>query len=78
MCGGVFDAEGQRVSHVRRYTGGAYGEEGDRRQCGGCRRWVSRANYARHVRACGRVEAGGGGGCWGAGCWGWGWEGGTG
>ena len=34
--------------------------EGDRRQCGGCRRWVSRANYARHVRACGRVEAGGG------------------
>ena len=40
-------------------TGGAYGGEGDRRQCGGCRRWVSRANYARHVRACGRVEAGG-------------------
>ena len=32
--------------------------EGDRRQCGGCRRWVSRANYARHVRACGRGEAG--------------------
>ena len=35
------------------------GGEGDRRQCGGCRRWVSRANYARHVRACERVEAGG-------------------
>ena len=25
----------------------------------GCKRWVSRANYARHVRACGRVEVGG-------------------
>ena len=36
-----------------------YGGEGDRRQCGGCKRWVSRANYARHVRSCGRVEAGG-------------------
>ena len=34
-------------------------EEGDRRQCGGCRRWVSRANYDKHVRVCGRVEAGG-------------------
>ena len=21
----------------------------------GCKRWVSRANYARHVRACGRL-----------------------
>ena len=58
-CGRGFDAKGQRVSHVRSCTGGAYGEEGDRRQCGWCRRWVSRANYARHVRACGRVEAGG-------------------
>ena len=58
-CGRGFDAEGQRVSHVRSCTGGAYGGEGDRRQCGGCKRWVSRANYARHVRSCGRVEAGG-------------------
>ena len=58
-CGRGFDAKGQRVSHVRSCTGGAYGEEGDRRQCGWCRRWVSRANYARHVRACGRVEVGG-------------------
>ena len=41
-----------------------YGGKGDRRQCGGCKWWVSRANYARHVRACGRVEVGGGG-CWG-------------
>ena len=38
----------------------------DRRQRGGCKRWVSRANYARHVRTCGRVEVVGG--CWGAGC----------
>ena len=37
--------------------GGGVRGEGDRRQCGGCKRWVSRANYARHVRACGRVEA---------------------
>ena len=33
--------------------------EGDRWQCGGCKRWVSRANYARHVRMCGRVEVAG-------------------
>ena len=65
-CGRGFDAEGQMVSHVRSCRGGAYGGEGDRRQCGGCGRWVSRANYARHVRACGRVEAGGAVG--GAGC----------
>ena len=57
-CGRGFDAEGQRVSHVRSCTGGAYGGEGDRRQCGGCKRWVSRANYARHVRACGRGAVG--------------------
>ena len=44
--------------------GGAYGGEGYRRQCGGCKRWVSRANYARHVRACGRVEVGGAVGGW--------------
>ena len=56
-CGRGFDAEGQRVSHVRSCMGGAYGGEGDSRQCGGCKRWVSRANYARHVRSCGRVEA---------------------
>ena len=57
-CGRGFDAEGQRVSHVRSSTGGAYGGEGDRRQCGGCRRWVCRANYPWHVRACRRVEDG--------------------
>ena len=53
--------------------GRGFDAEGQRRQCGGCKRWVSRANYARHVRACGRVEVGGllGAGCWGAGCWGW-------
>ena len=44
--------------------------EGDRRQCGGCKRWVSWANYARHVRTCGRVEVGGGA-IGGAGSWGW-------
>ena len=33
------------------------GGEGDRRQCGGCKRWVSRANYARYVRG---VQEGGG------------------
>ena len=58
-CGGNFDAEGQRVSHVRSCTGGAYGEKEDRKQCGGCKRWVSQANYARHVRTGGRVDEGG-------------------
>ena len=33
--------------------------EGDWRQCKGCKRWVSRANYARHVRTCGSVDVGG-------------------
>ena len=49
-CGG---AEGEPRQEL--YGWGVRGE-GDRRQCGGCKRWVSRANYARHVRACGRVE----------------------
>ena len=61
-CGRGFDAEMQRMSHVRSCTGGAYGGERDRRQCGGCKRWVSRANYARHDRTCGRVDVGGAGG----------------
>ena len=44
ISGRGFDAEEQRVSHMRSCTDGAYGWEGDRRQCGGCKRWVSRAN----------------------------------
>ena len=54
-----FDVERQRVSHVSSCTGGAYGGEGDGRQCGECKRWVSQANYARHARTCGRVDVGG-------------------
>ena len=52
-CGRGFDAEGQRVSHVRSCTEGEYG---------GCKRWVSRANYAWHVRTCESVDVGGAGG----------------
>ena len=47
------------MSHVRSCTGGAYGEKEDRKQCGGCKRWVSQANYARHVRTGGRIDEGG-------------------
>ena len=37
-CGRAFDVEVQRVSHVRSCTGGTYVGEGNRRQCGGCKR----------------------------------------
>ena len=36
--------KGQRVSHLRSCTGGAYNSEGDMRQCVGCERWASQAN----------------------------------
>ena len=38
-----------------------WGARGDMRLAGGCKRWVSWANYARHVRSCGREYVGGGG-----------------
>ena len=60
------------MSHVRSCTGRAYGGEGDMRQCGGCKRWVSQITYARHVRTCGRVDVGDVGGAGGgAECCGW-------
>ena len=31
---------------------------------GGCKRWVSLENYARHVKTCGRVEVRGAVGGW--------------
>ena len=52
-CGKEMKTEGARASHERTCTGGAVeGEEGGRKQCGRCRRWVSSSNYARHVRGC--------------------------
>lgn len=55
-CRRVFESEGNRISHERSCTGGAYEEGRDRRQCGGCERWISKANYARHVRGCERAR----------------------
>ena len=50
-CMNEFMTEGNRKEHERTCTGG--GRVGDRRECGVCGRWVSRSNYARHVRGCG-------------------------
>ena len=33
--------------------------EGNMRECGLCGVWMSRANYARHIRTCGLSEKGG-------------------
>ena len=67
------DVEGFRCGwsesewHEELYGWGVRGE-GERRQCGGCKKRVSRANFARHVRTCVRVDVGGAGG---TGCSGW-------
>ena len=42
--------EGNRKAHRRTCTGG--GRTDNTRQCGACGAWVSKANYARHVRGC--------------------------
>ena len=55
-CGVEVETEGALVNHERSCGGGRV--EGNRRECGGCGRWVQAGNYARHVRVCG----GGGGG----------------
>ena len=52
-CGKEMTTEGARASHERSCTGGAReGGEAGRRQCGVCGGWVSRSNYARHMRRC--------------------------
>ena len=65
LCECEFVTEGNRKAHRVTCTGG--GRTSSSRQCGGCGAWVTRGNYARHVRGCtggaiARGESGGGGG----------------
>ena len=50
LCQCEFMTEGNRKAHRGTCTGG--GRTDSTRQCGGCGVWVSRSNYARHVRGC--------------------------
>ena len=50
LCGVEFSMEGNRKTHRMSCTGGGMRENS--RQCGRCDSWVSRGNYARHVRRC--------------------------
>ena len=50
LCECEFETEGNRKVHRLTCTGG--GRTDSSRQCGGCGGWVSRGNYARHVRGC--------------------------
>ena len=54
MCGEDFRSEGNRKVHRRTCGGGSM--DGHLRQCGGCRVWITRGNYARHVRRCRTVR----------------------
>ena len=54
VCGMSVETEVVRVNHERSCTGGA-DEVNGRRQCGRCDTWITKGNYARHVRGC-RVE----------------------
>ena len=57
-CGCDFMTEGNRKAHWDTCTGG--GRTDSSRQCGRCGGWVSRGNYARHLRGCaGGVGVGG-------------------
>ena len=49
-CGGVYLTEIACEMHERTCGGGRV--DGNRRECGVCGTWVSRANYARHLRSC--------------------------
>ena len=51
-CGEQMKTEGAKKNHEKTCLGGAGGTDG-RRECGRCARWVTRTNYARHVRVCG-------------------------
>ena len=51
LCGCEFVTEGNRKAHRWTCTGGGSTESS--RQCGICGGWVSKPNYARHVRRCG-------------------------
>jgi hypothetical protein len=51
ICREVFETEGAKKNHARTCMGGARGMAG-RRECGRCGSWVTKGNYARHVRGC--------------------------
>jgi len=50
ICGLVLQTEGARVNHRVSCLGGEQRE--GRRECGQCGSWVTKGNYARHVRTC--------------------------
>ena len=53
-CGVACETEVACMMYERTCAGGGVG--GSRRECDVCKVWISRANYARHVRACGGRE----------------------
>ena len=60
VCGMACETEVACMMHERSCAGGRLTES--RRECGVCGEWMSRTNYARHVRSCGErgVEGAGG------------------
>jgi len=54
-CGVNVETEVARMAHERTCGGG--GVDGNRRECEVCGVWITKANYARHVRVC-RERAG--------------------
>ena len=49
-CGMSVETEGAKVNHERTCMGGD--QMGNRRECGRCGKWLTKGNYARHVRRC--------------------------
>jgi hypothetical protein len=56
-CGVNVETEGAKVNHERTCLGGRV--EANRRECVRCGTWITKGNYARHVRGCGRGDVGG-------------------
>ena len=50
-CGVNVETEGAKANHERTCLGGRV--EGNRRECASCGAWVTKGNYASHVRSCG-------------------------
>ena len=51
-CGWVCETEGARKNHMKTCMGGASETVNGKRECGGCGAWITKGNYARHVRGC--------------------------
>ena len=49
-CGRSLETAGAKENHERACGGGRC--EGGRRECGGCGRWITVGNFARHLRSC--------------------------